>query len=69
MRVAFENNFLSGLNIRTLDAVEQEAPRCLEALREALQHDAKIRQRELAKVSVGFKEWAAAADAKMTRQA
>ena len=60
---------MSELNVRTLDAVEEEQPRCLEALKEALHHDAKIRQRELAKVSAGFGEWAAAADAKMTRQA
>ena len=49
--------------------MEEEQPRCLEALKEALHHDAKIRQREVTKVSAGFKEWAAAADAKVTRQA
>jgi hypothetical protein len=48
---------VAGLNQEQINALELEEPNCLGNLKEVLQHDAMIKQTEMAKVSINFKEW------------
>ena len=60
---------MAGLNQEQMNALELEEPNCLGNLKEVLQHDAMIKQTEMAKVSTNFKEWVTMVDTKATKRA